>query len=228
MYTLYEVTTGSRAYGLQLEFSDYDVLLVVANGADEYLGITGYKDSRQFKNGKSDVTVYDVRFYGKLLCAGNPNAVLPLFFKSDVRSVVAPEFQDWLLCPRRFLSTRTVDSFRGMVYRQSQDFREDVENGMVLLKSWKAAANAMYMLSALKSLCCLGGLDMRPEKLQLFRDVKKGLLSTDTVLRELAVLESTTTKEFLTGHGSFVRTPEEVFEEVNREVRNTLKTCLQN
>lgn len=227
MKTLFEVQTGSRAYGLDLEFSDHDVLRVVAHGADEYLGLTGYKESQQFKSGKSDVTVYDVRFYGRLLCAGNPNAVLPLFFKSDVRTVVAPEFQSWLLMPRRFLSTKTVDSFRGMVYRQSQEFRKAVGDGSVFLADWKRAANALYMLKSLKDICRTGGLNRDAEKLQFFRGVKRGLYSTDTVLRELDYLESTTTKEFLTGHDSFVRSSEDVFAEVNLEVTKTVSLCLQ-
>lgn len=228
MYTLYEVTTGSRAYGMELDLSDHDVLRVVAHGEDEYLGLNGFKESQQFKNDGRDVTVYDVRFYGKLLLAGNPNAVLPLFFDKKNRSVVAPEFESWLLLPRRFLGPKVVDSFRGMVHRQSQEFREAARGDVQDSSMWKKAANAMYMLSALKNLCRLGGLDLRPEKLQFFRDVKKGLLSTDTVLRELEWLERVTTKEFLSGPGSLLLSQQEVFENVNSEVKNTVRRCLES
>lgn len=228
MKTLFETTTGSRAYGLELDLSDHDVLRVVAHGEDEYLGLTGYKDSAQFKNGGQDVTVYDVRFYGKLLLAGNPNAVLPLFFDKKNRLEVAPEFESWLLLPRRFLGPKTVDSFRGMVYRQSQEFREDVAKNELTSASWKKAANAMYMLWALKSLVRLGGLDTSCASVQMFREVKKGLLDVTTVQRELVWLEKITTKENLTGHGSLLLSQEEVFNNVNTEVVNTVRSCLES
>lgn len=228
MYTLYEVTTGSRAYGLQVEFSDHDVLRVVAHGADEYLGLTGYKESTQFKNNGQDVTVYDVRFYGKLLLAGNPNAVLPLFFDKKNRAVVAPEFENWLLLPRRFLGPKTVDSFRGMVHRQAQEFREVARGEVSDSKMWKKAANALYVLWALKSLMLYGGLDGASDKVQMFRDVKKGLYSVETVLRELEWLERVTTKEFLSSPGSLMLSNQEVFNNVNDEVKNTVRTCLES
>lgn len=228
MKTLFETQTGSRAYGLQVEFSDYDVLRVVAHGADEYLGLQGYKDSAQFKNGKSDVTVYDVRFYGKLLCAGNPNAVLPLFFSRENRTLVAPEFEPWLLLPRRFLGPKTVDSFRGMVFRQSQEFKQAARGDVADAGMWKKAANAMYMLWALRSLVRYGGLDSTSKNIQLFREVKRGLLDVETVLRELEWLECTTTKEFLTGPGSLLLSQEEVFHNVNLEVVNTVRKCLES
>lgn len=227
MKTLFEVMTGSRAYGMELDNSDYDVLRVVVNGTEEYLGLRSFKESHQFKNGKNDVTVYDVRFYGKLLCAGNPNAILPLFFSENNRAVVAPEFEDWLVLPRRFLGPRTVDAFRGMVYRQAAEFREFAEGKVDdTPRIWKQASTAMYMLWALKSLMLYGGLERQSEKVQLFRDVKRGMLSVDTVLRELEWLERTTTKEFLSGPGTLLRTQEEVFEEVNLEVVKTLRRCL--
>lgn len=228
MKTLFETQTGSRAFGLNLEFSDYDVLRVVAHGADEYLGLTGYKESAQFKNDGRDVTVYDVRFYGKLLLAGNPNAVLPLFFDKKNRSVVAPEFENWLLLPRRFLGPKTVDSFRGMVYRQTQEFREAARGEVSDNKMWKKAANALYMLWALKSLMLYGGLDSASDKVQFFRGVKKGLYSVDTVLREIEWLERVTTKEFLSGPGSLLLSQQEVFNNVNSEVENTVRRCLES
>lgn len=228
MRTLFETTTGSRAYGMELDLSDHDVLRVVANGEDEYLGLNGFKESQQFKNDGRDVAVYDVRFYGKLLLAGNPNAVLPLFFDKKNRSVVAPEFESWLLLPRRFLGPKVVDSFRGMVYRQSQEFREAARGEVSDNKMWKKAANALYMLWALKSLMLYGGLDSASDKVQLFRDVKKGLHSVDTVLRELEWLERVTTKEFLSGPGSLMLTRQEVFQNVNSEVKNTVRKCLES
>jgi len=216
METLFETTTGSRAYGLALETSDCDVLRVVAHGPGEYLGLTPYKESAHFKNGKDDVTVWDVRFYGKLLCAGNPNAVLPLFFDRTNYAVFTKEFEKFALNRRFFLGPNTIYSFRGMAQNTAQKFWDDNTN-------MKAAANALYLYQALKDLALYGGLGLSANKLAFLRAVKKGQVEFEEVQAALKALERGTEKESLSWGGVFCPTHEQVFENVNREVTAILK-----
>lgn len=228
MKVLFETRTGSRAYGLQLENSDYDMLRVVMHGPDEYLGLTPYKESAQFKNGKDDVVVYDIRFFGKLLCAGNPNAILPLYFDRENYTVVTREFEQFLLHRRDYLGPKVVDAFRGMARQGAQHFREWAHGDVKGAADWKGAANALYMLTALKGLAWYGGLDYSADRLDFLRNVKAGVVDVDVVLKNLEQYERFTTKENLMGLGTVLNSQESVNEAVNREVRNLLLKCLKS
>lgn len=225
MKVLFETRTGSRAYGLQMENSDCDTLRVVAHGPDEYLGITPYKESAQFKNGKDDVTVYDIRFFGKLLCAGNPNAILTLYFDRSNYMVLTPEFEKFLLHRRDYLGPRVIESFRGFAYRGEQEFYEMMAGQVEGLGVWKRAATSLYVLTALKSLGLSGGLGFRDGEIEFIRQVKRGNVDAEEVKSVFERLNKTTTKEVI-GFYRVLSTQEAVNEAVNREVRNLLVKCL--
>lgn len=212
---LFQTQTGSRAYGLELESSDFDVLRVVAHGADEYLGLRPYKESQQFKNSGQDVVDYDFRFFARLLCAGNPNSILPLFFDRKNYAFVDPAFEQFLLSRRSFLGSKMVDSFRGMAYQGQKQFEADRAR-------WKSAANGLYMLTALKSLALSGGLGFDVGELLFLRNVKKGNVDVAEVKSAFEKLNRTTTKEVL-GFYKMLSTQEEVAESVSREVVALLK-----
>lgn len=226
MQTVFETRTGSRAYGMELESSDCDVLRLVVNGVDEYLGLQPYKESTQFKNAGKDITVYDFRFFGKLLCAGNPNAILPLFFDRTNYTVLTSAFEDFLINRRFFLGPKMIDSFRGMAYQSALRFQQWASGEVVGdTGAWKSAANALYMYAALKGIALYGGLGFSDTQLEFLRNVKKGRVDADEVLESLADWERRTTKGFL-NYGVILSSQEKVFENVNREVVNLVKSCL--
>lgn len=169
--TLFEVVTGSKAYGLDFPGSDTDVFQVVVHGMENYLGLAQYKSSSHFKAGDEDVAAYDLRFFSQMILKGSFNAVLPLFYPVKFVRVLDSNFKPFLENKRLLISESTLKSFHGYGYRMLKDFENK--------QDFKGAANGLYILKSL--LVILEGQNLSEMNVEVLRAMKRKILPASEV-----------------------------------------------
>ena len=110
---VYEVVSGSRAYGLATATSDTDVRGVFVLPRERFYGLDYVP---QVSDATNDTVYYELGRYVELLAAGNPNLLEML--ATPARHVLRKHPALEALTPELFLSRRLRDSFAG--YAQTQ------------------------------------------------------------------------------------------------------------
>lgn len=113
---IFRSLVGSRAYGTDVEGSDYDYKGVYL--ADEKEVLTG-SFPEQISTSK-DETYYEVSRFLDLLAVGNPTMIELLFTPDECISVREPAIQEILKYRDKFLTTKLANSFCGYAYAQIQ------------------------------------------------------------------------------------------------------------
>lgn len=106
---------GSRAYGTDIESSDWDCRGVATRSAEDIL--TG-RDWEQSVNTATDTTIYSFDKLIKLLCSCNPNTVEILGLKPEHYIKITDVGQELLNNKQMFLSKKAVNSFGGYALAQ--------------------------------------------------------------------------------------------------------------
>lgn len=101
---LFQSFSGSRAYGLETESSDLDIVAVALEPSeaiyglekvDTYIHRPGRKDGDSSQPGDLDLTVYPLKKFVKMACQANPN-IYRAFFAPKVDHDFRPISQDHL------------------------------------------------------------------------------------------------------------------------------------
>lgn len=108
--------TGSRAYGMANESSDYDFIVVRANTPKEILTCTQTTPVHRII-GDIDLTIYPFNNFIKLLSKQNPNLLEIFGLKSDDFFLITDNMKQILNSANLFLSKKCASSYRG--YAQS-------------------------------------------------------------------------------------------------------------
>lgn len=120
-HTILLSLTGSRAYGTNIETSDYDYKGIAVPPLSYYFGYSkNFEQSEELvsKGHDADRTVYAIRKFFKLAAEGNPNILEILFSPEDCR-VITTYWSDLLVENRDlFLSKRLRYSYSGYAHSQ--------------------------------------------------------------------------------------------------------------
>lgn len=111
---VFKALVGSRAYGTNVEGSDYDYKGVYV--ATEREVLTGTAQD-QYSNSK-DETYYEVRRFLELLATGNPTMIELLFTPEDCIVEKDPIYDVILKHRDKFLTTKLANSFAGYAFAQ--------------------------------------------------------------------------------------------------------------
>lgn len=115
------VKSGSRAYGLDNEDSDYDYKAICIPPIGYHLGLktfktmhlsTGNNDSRN-ESDDIDVSIYSLQEFARLAHKGNPNVLEMLYVDTDDILYATHEGQQLGLNRELFLSNKIENSFGG-------------------------------------------------------------------------------------------------------------------
>ncbi|WP_278551972.1 nucleotidyltransferase domain-containing protein [Elizabethkingia bruuniana] len=110
---LFEVVSGSRAFGLATENSDTDIRGVYYLPKDSFLGLNYIP---QVSNETNDITYYEIGRFMELLQKNNPN-ILEILASPDDCILYKHSLMD-LLAPKDFLSKQCKDTFAGYAISQ--------------------------------------------------------------------------------------------------------------
>lgn len=110
---LFEVVSGSRAFGLATENSDTDIRGVYYLPKDSFLGLDYIP---QISNETNDITYYEIGRFMELLQKNNPN-ILEILASPDDCILYKHPLMD-LLAPKDFLSRQCKDTFAGYAISQ--------------------------------------------------------------------------------------------------------------
>ena len=119
---------GSRAYGTNLEDSDRDVRGICVAPNHYYHGFRQKFEQAQFRGGRYDTIVFDVRKFFRLAAEASPNVLEVLFTHPRHQLRIHPAGQKLLDCRDLFLTQRVARSFggfaRGQIHRLNASIRE--------------------------------------------------------------------------------------------------------
>ncbi len=115
---LFEVVSGSRAYGLATPESDTDIRGVFVQPEATFLGLTR---ETQVANATNDIVFFELGRFAELLANNNPNLLELLFTPADCVLFHHPLMD--LLPARLFLSRRCFDSFAAYAMAQIRKAR---------------------------------------------------------------------------------------------------------
>ena len=110
---LFEVVSGSRAFGLATENSDTDIRGVYYLPKDSFLG---FDYIPQVSNETNDITYYEIGRFMELLQKNNPNILETLASPDDCILYKHPLMD--LLTPKDFLSKQCKNTFAGYAISQ--------------------------------------------------------------------------------------------------------------
>ncbi|MCT4296269.1 nucleotidyltransferase domain-containing protein [Elizabethkingia anophelis] len=110
---LFEVVSGSRAFGLATENSDTDIRGVYYLPKDSFLGLDYIP---QISNETNDILYYEIGRFMELLQKNNPN-ILEILASPDDCILYKHPLMD-LLSPKDFLSRQCKDTFAGYAISQ--------------------------------------------------------------------------------------------------------------
>jgi len=117
-WIIYEVLSGSHAYGTATESSDKDYRGVYIQPTDTMLGLTGYMP--QISDDKNDVIFYEIGRFLELASKGNPNIMellnMPeenIIYKSDRWNNLFPD-----RVKNKFITTKLKHTFLGFAHAQ--------------------------------------------------------------------------------------------------------------
>lgn len=190
--------TGSHAYGIQTDESDFDIMgLFLPNDEKYFFGmenIEHVKIERQpFNKTTIEGTMYDLRFWYKLMSQQNPN-VLELLWHVDASYV----FKDSLIWPLlqqnrgQLLSKKLYHSFNGYAHSQvirvtklNKKANQNDKRRATIEKygyDTKAAATAVRLIHTAINALTEGEITvMRPER-QLLIAIREGRYTYDQLV----------------------------------------------
>jgi predicted nucleotidyltransferase len=143
-YIIYKCQFGSRAYGLEVEDSDYDMRGIYLAPADMHWSIWGLPE--QIENYENQETYYELQKFLVLALKANPN-VLECLYASTAE--IKTELADELLQNRhRFLSKLVYQTYNGYVLSQFRKLEKDLQNKGE--PKWKHVLHLIRLL-----LCCI-------------------------------------------------------------------------
>jgi len=117
-FLLYECTTGSRAYGIDLPTSDIDIRGVFILPKAEFYGL---HYTPQLSDDTNDTVYYELGRFVELLAKNNPNMLELLATPEDCIRYRHPLMEQ--LTPELFLSKKCKDTFGGYAYSQIKKAR---------------------------------------------------------------------------------------------------------
>ena len=113
---IYEVISGSNAYGLSTPKSDIDIRGVYINPPSKYLGLQ--EPSSQISDSKQDIQYYSLKRFFELAQTANPN-IIELLWMPDDRIKVKTPIMDKLIENRDlFISKKCFYTHSGYAYAQ--------------------------------------------------------------------------------------------------------------
>lgn len=113
---IFKGLTGSRAYGLHTDSSDYDYRGVFAVPSATYLRL--HEKVNQVSDDKNDVTYYTLLRFLELVVSGNPNILELLWLPEDCIVQVSPAWR--VICEHReeFITRKALWSYVGYAVAQ--------------------------------------------------------------------------------------------------------------
>jgi len=115
---LFLTLTGSRAYGLNDENSDYDVRGVFINTESELFGLNKRNTQKYEVDDEDDTILISLKRFAEKASQASPNILELLFIDPKHHIFVNPVFQIFLDNRNIFLSKRTKRSYTGYAYGQ--------------------------------------------------------------------------------------------------------------
>lgn len=119
--TIFLTLSGSRAYGLETETSDYDYRGVCIPPKEYFLGFN--KRFEQASIDEPDTTIFDIRKFFNLLSSCNPNCIDILFTEPSDHLIVSEEGKILLEHREKFLSKQLKERYIGFAKSQAHRIR---------------------------------------------------------------------------------------------------------
>lgn len=118
-WIVYEVISGSHAYGTNVEGSDVDIRGVFIMPTENMLDGTYYP---QVSDDKNDAVYYEIGRFIELLCDGNPNMIELLNTPADCIKINKAEFATYFTesVKAKFITKKLRHTFTGYAYSQIQ------------------------------------------------------------------------------------------------------------
>ena len=121
MKVIFKTLTGSRAYGTNIESSDWDYKGVYIQPVEDLVGFK-YREQVESKETKtvpiSETVMYEVRRFLELLSSANPTMLEMLFVGEGAVVQSDPKFKLITAVKKEFLTKRCSDSFGGYAVSQ--------------------------------------------------------------------------------------------------------------
>jgi predicted nucleotidyltransferase len=116
-WIVYEVISGSHAYGTNVEGSDVDIRGVFIMPTEEMLGGLYFP---QISDDNNDIVYYEIGRFIELLADGNPNMLELLNTPSDCIKICKPEFTKHFTedVKKKFITKKLRHTFTGYAYSQ--------------------------------------------------------------------------------------------------------------
>jgi predicted nucleotidyltransferase len=123
-FTIYEVISGSRAYGFANENSDTDIRGIFMPNINCFYGLDGFKDPQETKN--PDKVLYSLKKFASLALANNPN-ILELLWIDKPELILKDDGYIYRLKEIRehFLSKRIFTTYLGYVKAQMHKIKNE-------------------------------------------------------------------------------------------------------
>lgn len=115
-HIIFEVLSGSHAYGLANPESDFDYRGVAIPPMKFFLGTTGFEQHVTTK--EADRTIYDIRKFVKLAADCNPNIIELLWMPARCIKTITPVGQKLLDSRELFLSKKAKHTYSGYAIAQ--------------------------------------------------------------------------------------------------------------
>lgn len=147
--------SGSRAYGLAKEDSDYDLIGCCIGDMKHYFGIERL-EQYQKKNGEVDATIYEIRKFFRLLLDQNPTVLSSLFVMPDHFLIISSSGKEIIKKRDSFLSKAAYKPFSGYAYGQLKRMTHHDAEKMTGKRKAEfeehgfSAKNAMHLIRLLK------------------------------------------------------------------------------
>jgi len=237
----YLTLTGSHAYGINNEDSDFDVYGFTIPPieyvyADNLLGFEGPPTFNQFegkvtgktKNECLDFTIYNITRYFKLVMENNPNMIDSLFTGKNCELVVTDIARKVKDNRKLFLHKGSWPKFKGYSFSQLNKIRvkpEDRENPDRKLAIEKYGYDTQFavhifrLLDEVEQILTLGDIDLTRNREQLKR-VKEGYYKLEEIDKYFKEKELMLEKAY--NESTLPWGPRE------KEIRELLVTCLED
>jgi hypothetical protein len=141
-YVIYRCIVGSRAYGLDNEYSDTDRRGVFLPPAERHWSLIGVPE--QLEDSKKDETYWEIQKFLVLALKANPN-VLECLYTPFVEHAT-PLAQEMLEMRTSFLSRMVYQTYNGYVLSQFKKLQTDLRNDRAV--KWKHAMHLIRLLLA--------------------------------------------------------------------------------
>jgi hypothetical protein len=179
-WLLYKVVSGSRAYNLHSQNSDYDIRGVYLADLHDAWSIDDAPEGVENKADPNDVDLWEIRKYIKLLSNCNPNIIETLWIDKDNVLYEDHDFREMIIKNRHEFVTKSAEgTFLGYAYAQSEKTKRSYESGNGI--NWKNAMHCMRLLMSARNIFIAGEPLVRiddSEREWLF-SIRRGDLSYD-------------------------------------------------